>query len=119
MSERGVLLNAKNCASGPEIGLASPWQSAAAAMLASHHVPASCRGRLKVVVTKIPSFQLTYIDDFATKDELIDACMASAHIPFFLDWRATAKYRCNLQPAPLRMASFPGSKSMHASTCMR
>ncbi|CAL5223367.1 g5872 [Coccomyxa viridis] len=52
-----------------------------------------CRGRLKVVVTRVPSFQLTYIDDFATKEELIDACMASAHIPFFLDWRATAKYR--------------------------
>ena len=54
----------------------------------------SCRVRLKVVVTKVPSFQLVYIDEFATKDELIDACMASAHIPFFLDWKATATYRC-------------------------
>ena len=51
------------------------------------------RGRLKVVVTKVPSFKLTYIDDYATKEELIDACMASAHIPFFLDWRPTASYR--------------------------
>ena len=51
------------------------------------------RGQLKVVVTKVPSFRLTYIDDYATKEELIDACMASAHIPFFLDWRPTASYR--------------------------
>lgn len=46
------------------------------------------------MVTKVPSFQLVYIDEFATKDELIDACMASGHIPFFLDWKATATYRC-------------------------
>lgn len=25
------------------------------------------------------------MDDFSTKEELIDACMASAHIPFFLN----------------------------------
>ena len=48
-------------------------------------------------MTKVPSFQLSYIDDFASKEELIDACMASAHIPFFLDWRPTATYRCTVQ----------------------
>ena len=48
-------------------------------------------------MTKVPSFQLSYIDDFASKEELIDACMASAHIPFFLDWRPTATYRCTLR----------------------
>lgn len=53
----------------------------------------------------MPSFQLTYIDDFATKEELIDACMASAHIPFFLDWRATAKYRYSFLSAPCMLAT--------------
>ena len=46
------------------------------------------------MVTNIRSFQLAYIDDFSTKAELIDACMASAHIPFFLDWKPYATYRC-------------------------
>ena len=54
---------------------------------------APCRGRLKLVVTDVRNFQLAYIDDFATKAELIDANMASAHIPFFLDWRPFATYR--------------------------
>ena len=52
------------------------------------------RGRLKLVVTNVRNFQLEYVDDFATKDELIDANMASAHIPFFLDGRPFASYRC-------------------------
>lgn len=53
-----------------------------------------CRGRLKLVVTDVRSLQLSYIDDFATKEELIDANLASAHIPFFLDGRPFASYRC-------------------------
>ena len=52
-----------------------------------------CRGRLKLVVTSLRSLQLVYIDDWATKEELIDANMASAHIPFFLDWKPFAMYR--------------------------
>ncbi len=51
------------------------------------------RGRLKLVVTDIRGFQLAYIDDFATKDEVIDANLASAHIPFFLDGRPFASFR--------------------------
>ena len=42
------------------------------------------------------SFKLVLIEDFATKSELIDANMASAHIPFFLDWRPFAVYRYHL-----------------------
>jgi len=34
---------------------------------------------------QLPSLRQMYVDDFATKAELIDACMASAHIPFFLN----------------------------------
>lgn len=55
-----------------------------------------CRGRLKIAVRDMHSFKLVLIDDFATKSELIDANMASAHIPFFLDWRPFAVYRYNL-----------------------
>lgn len=48
---------------------------------------------MKLVVTDIRGFQLAYVDDFATKDELIDANLASAHIPFFLDGRPFASFR--------------------------
>ena len=51
------------------------------------------RDRLKLIVTDIGSRQLAYLDDFKTKEELIDANMASAHIPFFLDWKPFAMYR--------------------------
>lgn len=55
--------------------------------------PCACRGRLKIAVRDVHTFKLVLIDDFATKSELIDANMASAHIPFFLDWRPFAVYR--------------------------
>ena len=55
--------------------------------------PGCGRGRLKLVVTNVKALQLAYIDDWETKAELIDANMASAHIPFFLDWRPFATYR--------------------------
>jgi hypothetical protein len=35
----------------------------------------------------------TYADEFETKQDLIDACMASAHVPFVLDWQPFAFYR--------------------------
>ena len=34
---------------------------------------------------QLPSLRQVYVDVFNSKDELIDACMASAHIPFFLN----------------------------------
>lgn len=69
------------------------------------------RGRLKLVVTRVKSLQLAYLDDWETKAELIDANMASAHIPFFLDWRPFATYRCApLLPAPLPLEA-PAEKS--------
>jgi len=52
-----------------------------------------CRGRVRIVVTKTPSLQLQYLDDFASREDLIDAAMASVHIPFFLDGRATCTYK--------------------------
>lgn len=52
-----------------------------------------CQGKLKLVVTQIPSFEIAYVEDFTSKQDLIDACLASAHVPFFLDGRATCNYR--------------------------
>lgn len=52
------------------------------------------RGRLKLVVTDTSDWQQAYLDCWTTRDELIDACMASAHVPFFLDLRLAATYRC-------------------------
>ena len=52
-----------------------------------------CKGRLKLVVTQIPSFEIAYVQDFTSKQDLVDACLASAHVPFFLDGKATCNYR--------------------------
>ncbi|CAL8470382.1 g9924 [Coccomyxa elongata] len=70
-------------------------QAMLAALVLEAWVPfgAESRGRLKIAVRDVHTFKLVLIDDFATKSELIDANMASAHIPFFLDWRPFAVYR--------------------------
>jgi hypothetical protein len=56
-----------------------------------------CRGgRLKLVVTPLRPLSLfapATVDCFTTKEELVDACLASAHVPFFLDGRPSASYR--------------------------
>lgn len=52
-----------------------------------------CRGRLKLVVTDTRDWRQTYLDCWTTREELIDACMATAHVPFFLDLRLSAPYR--------------------------
>ena len=52
-----------------------------------------CQGKLKLVVTQIPTFEIAYVENFTSKQDLIDACLASAHVPFFLDGRATCNYR--------------------------
>ncbi|KAK9837125.1 hypothetical protein WJX81_004755 [Elliptochloris bilobata] len=52
-----------------------------------------CRGRLKLVVTDTRDWRQTYLDCWTSRDELIDACMATAHVPFFLDLRLSAAYR--------------------------
>lgn len=51
------------------------------------------RGRLKIAVRDMHTLKLVLIDQFDNKAELIDANLASAHIPFFLDWRPFAVYR--------------------------
>ena len=51
-----------------------------------------CSGRVKVIATKVPRMRLQYLDTFDSRDDLISACMASVHIPFFLDGNGTYKY---------------------------
>lgn len=36
-----------------------------------------CRGRVKTVATRVPSLRLCYLEEFASRDAVIDACMAS------------------------------------------
>ena len=48
------------------------------------HIPAS-GADIGDASLQLPSLRQEYVEEFATKADLIDACMASAHIPFFLD----------------------------------
>lgn len=52
-----------------------------------------CASRVKVIATKFPRMQLQYLDDFQSREDLISACMASVHIPFFLDGNGTYTYK--------------------------
>jgi hypothetical protein len=40
---------------------------------------------------QVPSFRQVYLDDFRSRDDLLDAALASSHIPFLLDWQPTAR----------------------------
>lgn len=53
----------------------------------------SCNARVKIIATRVPSMRLEYLDSFDSRSDLIDACMASVHIPFFLDGNGTYAYR--------------------------
>jgi hypothetical protein len=50
-------------------------------------------GGLQVVVTRLPRFEQVPVEQFADKRDVLDAVMASAHVPFFLDGRAARPYR--------------------------
>ncbi|KAG1678201.1 hypothetical protein FOA52_016138 [Chlamydomonas sp. UWO 241] len=52
-----------------------------------------CRGRVTVVVTTLPDLQQIGISDFRDKQDLIDAIMASSHVPFVLDLKSTRTCR--------------------------
>uniref|UniRef100_A0A7S0WTC8 Patatin n=1 Tax=Chlamydomonas leiostraca TaxID=1034604 RepID=A0A7S0WTC8_9CHLO len=52
-----------------------------------------CRGRITVVVTTLPDMAQVGISDYTSKKDLIDACMASSHIPLLLDMRLTKRHR--------------------------
>ncbi|KAL6758103.1 acyl transferase/acyl hydrolase/lysophospholipase [Haematococcus lacustris] len=55
-----------------------------------------CRGRITVVVTTLPDWVQVGISDFKDKKDLINACMASSHVPFFLDLKLSRPCRGRL-----------------------
>lgn len=40
-----------------------------------------CHGRVRLIATEVPSLRLCYLSDFESKEDLIEANMASVHIP--------------------------------------
>lgn len=59
-----------------------------------------CRGRLHLYVLNLPSlprrklwFSRTVVSDFADKEDLIDCCLASVHIPLFMDGKPWTRFR--------------------------
>lgn len=52
-----------------------------------------CRNRITVVVTTIPDWKQIGISDFKDKKDLINTCMASSHVPFFLDFKLARSCR--------------------------
>ncbi|KAK9826079.1 hypothetical protein WJX74_010834 [Apatococcus lobatus] len=78
------------------LGLAGIWGQLIVAWL-DELLPANaadiCRDRLKLIVTNVPSFRQAYVSDYSDKQDLIQANMASVHIPFFLDLRPCKWYK--------------------------
>jgi hypothetical protein len=54
-----------------------------------------CRGRVNILVYR-PMSSPYAVNDYATRDDLIDACLASAHVPLFMDGRLMATFRGRL-----------------------
>lgn len=52
-----------------------------------------CTGRVRLRLTAWPSFQPVFIQRFYSKQDVIDACLASGHLPFLLDGRLAATMR--------------------------
>lgn len=59
-----------------------------------------CRDQVSLVVTTIdrhklvvPKIEQVALSDFTDKNDLITACMASAHVPVLLDWKLTRTCR--------------------------
>ena len=52
-----------------------------------------CSGRVQIVVTEAPRLRLRSINQFGSKEDVINACMASVHVPFFLDGNPTYQVR--------------------------
>ena len=52
-----------------------------------------CEGRVKIIATRMPRMKLCYLEEFQTRNDLIDSLLASVHIPFFLDGNGSFKYR--------------------------
>ncbi|KAG2432675.1 hypothetical protein HYH02_006660 [Chlamydomonas schloesseri] len=53
----------------------------------------AARVRVRVVVTTWPCLHVRSLGNFRNKHDLIEVLAASAHIPYFMDWRPTAPCR--------------------------
>ena len=60
-------------------------------VLASSIACATRSTRMAPHCAQVPSFRQVYLDDFASRGDLLDAALASSHIPFLLDWQPTAR----------------------------
>eukprot|EP00798_Chlamydomonas_sp_ICE-L_P023246 gene23246-30471_t len=52
-----------------------------------------CRDKVTIVVTELPDMKQVGISDFVSKKDVIDACLASCHIPLALDGKLARNFR--------------------------
>ena len=52
-----------------------------------------CSHRTTLAVTRLPSMAVCGFDSFSDKEDLIEAVMASVHVPFVLDFKPWARFR--------------------------
>lgn len=52
-----------------------------------------CSGRVEVAMTALPSLKQTTASHFTSKEDVLEACLASAYVPFFLDGKLATSYR--------------------------
>lgn len=52
-----------------------------------------CSGCVSIIATEVPTLRLRCLNNFKSREDLINACMASVHIPFFLDGNPSYSYR--------------------------
>lgn len=79
-----------------KFGLVGVWRDLVRRWLDSVLPPDAadkCSGKVIVVMTSVPSFRQTKISHFQNKNDLIDACLASIHVPFLMDGRFSTKFR--------------------------
>lgn len=64
-----------------------------------------CTDRVTIAIRQLPWLETVFLSQFPTKGHLIDACLASAHVPFLLDGRLSA----NIGNARFIDGSFAGA----------
>lgn len=79
-----------------KLGLVGVWRDLVSRWLDSI-LPADaaqrCSGNVHVTMIKVPSFKKTTLSHFENRRELIDACLASTHVPFIMDGHFCTKFR--------------------------
>ncbi|KAF6253994.1 hypothetical protein COO60DRAFT_1703556 [Scenedesmus sp. NREL 46B-D3] len=62
-------------------------------LLPADAVQRCSNGRVQVVLTTLPFLQRQVVSEFKDHDDLVATALASAHLPFILDWRLAASWR--------------------------